>query len=174
MKQLFHKKGLVNPFDIASRFGYYMIVLMIISVLFLFFAVLIRGSQVEFYKNSFGTDIIGFEDRFFQHISYKDPVTQRTYLKVIDVNLMRNILAGAEDKNSYYMDFHDALGIYSPDDRRALQVEFFVSEESDTFILFQTMNFQSRSASFKKMYPVVFKQGSILIPGFIVLTFERM
>jgi hypothetical protein len=128
-----NKKGFVDPFQIASRMGYYILALMVISVLFLFFAVLIQGSQKTYYKNTFGTEAITLEEQFFTTVALQDSITSWKYQKVIDIAKVREYLQDDVGK----LKLNHALGIYERNQPNALAFEIFVKDRDSSFLQFE-------------------------------------
>lgn len=164
-----NKKAIVNPFDIASRFGYYILALMIISVLFLFFAVLIQGSQTTYYKNSFGTEVISLEDLLFKEISYRDYHTDQLYSKVLDAETLRYYRTpeGATALNQL-------LGIYSDTAPNAIKYDIYYKTSTAPLNLgFESRNFPNEP-DFVKIFPVLIKDTTSETIGYIEISFGRV
>jgi hypothetical protein len=140
-----NKKGVVGAFELTSRLGYYALVLMITSVLFMFLAIAISGSSLKTYQNNYGTATITLEERVFTCTSYVDPITDVRYPKIFDHEKLSN---EALDK---------CLGITGKRDPNGVQIDFRSSVDATTSTTYRSMNYVDRP-DFEKHYPVLYVQ----------------
>lgn len=80
------KKSQVDPFQIGERLGYYVLTIIMLTILFFFFAVLARGIENKYYKSDYGVNAMNVEERFFDCVSYEDAITGLEYSRVIVMN----------------------------------------------------------------------------------------
>ena len=155
MKRL-NKKGIASSFDIAGKVGYYILTLMIVSVLFLFVAVILQGTELHFYKNNHGTSAISIEEKVFSHLAFTDPITHQTYAKTVDV---ATFLATTDPE------LDSIMGITDQYDPKGVRVELFNDKWSAIGNPIQTSNYVHDRQDITSSYPVLIQQGKERIVG---------
>lgn len=147
------KKGFANPFDISSRIGYYVLGMMLISIIFLFSVVLIRGTDITFYKSNYGSAVINLEEKVFNLIEYEDCLTNNKYSKIIDL----------EKFNQYKSEtlFDSKIGVENEFSRKGVKASLYSFNSTDSLILrneISTSNYAQRETNIEKVFPVFVKK----------------
>lgn len=153
MKFLRDKKGFLDPFDISGRLGYYVLTILMISVLFMFLAILLQGSTVKYYKSNYGTAAINLEERAFNLIEFVDPITNQKYTKVIDSDKLNSLQQNGVCSSLIDKEF----GVDSIYDRKGVKIEFINSNEK-SIINKSTCNYINGRADMQKNFPVLYTE----------------
>jgi len=158
-----NKKGIADPFDISGRIGYYILVIMIMSVLFLFIAVFSRGVELKYYRSNFGVGAVNMEERALRFIEYTDPVTNFQYSKVIDLNKMM------QSSDSSFSDF---VGITDSREDKGLRV-VLGNRANEEITSIKTINFIDGQEDFTNTYPVLYIDDGEFRIGIINISFWK-
>lgn len=159
------KKGMIDsPMVTAEKTSYYVITILIVSIMFLFLTILLRGTEIKFYKSNYGTNTINIEDNVLKNLYYQDPITLSIYTKVIDINKFITI------------DLDKTLGVTSPRDNRGIKLELY-DENNNPFPKspIKTSNFIEKKEDFIRSMPVLIKTNNEdkYVSGKLVISFWR-
>lgn len=161
------KKAQADSFDFGSHLGYYVMVIMLVVILFSFLMILANGISVKFYKSNYGASAMNLEERVFSCLNYKDPISDITYSKVLDID---KIISFNEDPEL----FDSCLGI---DDSNSyggtsITITYDENNEERDFSI-KTKNYVDRP-DIEKEYPVLLKDDDIIKAGSISLKFWKI
>lgn len=154
-------KGLADPFDLAANLGYYVLVLLITSVLFLFIAVIMNGNSVEYYKSNYGMDALNLQEQVFDCLAYIDPVTDVSYSRVIDASKVTNTALDS------------CLGIISERDYRGVKINIFADNKTTEMVFAQSSNYAPYPEIVQELPVVIYTNGGFAT-GIAVLSIWKL
>jgi hypothetical protein len=156
-----NKKAQSESFDLGNKMGYYIIAIIIIIVLFIFLMILATGINDKYYKNTYGTNVLNFEERAFNCINYIDPFTGIKYSKVID-----------ESKLTNNVTFSNCMGLYSEEENKGVKLTVY-DKNNEVNGSLKTINYIDRP-DFSKVYPILIKDTNGYKAGKINISFWKI
>ena len=156
------KKAIIGASEVSEKIGYLILALMLISTLIIFLGVLVHSVDVNFFKSNYGSSVVNLENKFFNLVEYKDPVTFKKYSKVLDLNKINSF--GEDDKCS--QSFSKSFGVTDIYSDKGIRAEVFYS---GTEKIISTCNYYNSEDNFKKIFPVLIFDGNEYILGEVTL-----